>query len=401
MTLTRDSITPPSYNEDPRTARKGHVMIRSVIINGYRAFDKFEMAGLGRVNLIVGKNNTGKTSILEGLYILASGSNPSALWHVLARRGEQVMPEAVASRPLQAEADVSHLFYDHEIGPGTEFSISTTNNNPGRAAKYRIDTAKPEENPTLFAHLSEEGFTGPRLALWISGTPDFAMPPLPLSRGGSLRIDTFQQYLNPRVPKIDVGTAQFVTSESFSVGQIYQLWQAIVLTPDEDRVVKALQILEKRVERIAQVQIGMIQYPGQGFSLPTRGGFFLRLLGDEKRIPIGSFGDGIWRMLAIAVALVRAKDNLLLIDEIDTGLHYSVMADMWRLINDAAKLFNVQVFATTHSYDCVHSLATICREVEDDESKITIQRIEHGHSKAIPYTEADIRIAAERKIEIR
>ena len=75
-----------------------------------------------------------------------------------------------------------------------------------------------------------------------------------------------------------------------------------------------------------------MQYPGLPYSPPTRGGFFVRLKGNEKRIPIGSFGDGIWRMLALSTALVKAKDSLLLVDEIDTGLHHTVMGDMWKLI---------------------------------------------------------------------
>jgi hypothetical protein len=359
------------------------------------------MSDLGRINLLVGKNNAGKTSVLEGLFILASGNNPTSLWYVLSRRGEQVLPEPTPGRPLQAEADVSHLFYGHEISAGKELLLTTINERPNRSIRYRIDLAKPEENPQLFVHLADEGLSGPRLSLWISGTPDFALPPLPLSRLGSLRVETLQQFINLRAPKVDVGTAQFVTTESFSVGQILQLWNAIVLTPDEDRVIRGLQIIDHRIERIAQVQIGLTQVPGAGFIFPNRGGFFVRLAGDESRIPIGSFGDGIWRMLAILVALVRAKDNLLLIDEIDTGLHYTVLADMWKLINEAAALLNVQVFATTHSYDCVHALASICTDTDSADNRITIHRIEAGRSESIRFTERQIKLAAEREIETR
>jgi hypothetical protein len=399
----RDSLTAWDYSQASRTARKGHrTMIHSVKMLGYRAFSKFEMGSLGRVNLLVGKNNTGKTSILEGLYILASGSNPATLWQVLARRGEQVMPEPTPNRAMQAEIDVSHLFYGHDINAGARLSISTTNEKPERSVEYRIDMAKPEENPHLFAQLADEGPSVPRLALWATGKPNFAIPPLPLSKLGSIRTEVFQQYLNFMQPKVEAGTTQFVTTESLAIGQILQLWSSIVLTTDEDRVIRALRILEQGIERIAQVQIGPIAFLGMGgYNFPTRGGFFVRLANNEKRIPIGSFGDGIWRMLALAVALVRAKDSLLLVDEIDTGLHHTVMADMWKLINEAAELFNVQVFATTHSYDCVYSLARICREVEDAKSQITIQRIETGKKHAVPFTEAEILIAAQRNIEIR
>jgi predicted ATPase len=399
-----DSATNTGYDTALRAARKDRrVMINSLRIRGYRTFEQFEMGDLGRVNLLVGRNNTGKTSILEGLFILASGANLGVLWQVLARRGEQVMPEPNPTRPFQAETDISHLFFGHELAAGKEFVFSTTNEKPERSVRFKIDEAKPEEHPQLFAPLADETLTSPRLALWTTGTPDFNLPPLPISRLGTLRIEALQQFmqLTQRQAKAEVGAAQFITTESLAVQQIAQLWNSIVLTPDEDRIVKALQILEGRIERIAQVQTGLIQYPGQGFSYPTRGGFYLRLSGDDRRVPIGSFGDGMWRMLAIAVALVRAKDNLLLIDEIDTGLHYTVMADMWKLVYEAANLFNVQVFATTHSYDCVHSLATICAPGMSDRGVVTIQRIEQNKTKSVPFSESEIKMAADRQIEIR
>ena len=313
------------------------------------------------------------------------------------------MPEPSPTRGMQAEIDISHLFHGHEIVAGTTLSISTTNEKPGRAATYRIGEINPNKHPNLFAQLADEGLTGPRLALWISGKPDFSLPPIPLSKLGSIRMEILQQFMNVRAPKVDAGTAQFITTDfRLSIGQLLQLWNSIVLTPDEDRAVAALKILEKSVERIAQVQVGPMMYPGMmGYSMPGRGGFFVRLLGSEKRIPIGSFGDGMWRMLALAVALARAKDNILLVDEIDTGLHYTVMADMWKLVNDAAALFNVQVFATTHSYDCVHSLATICSSPGNEDSAITIQRIEPSKKKAVAFTGAQIRMVAERDIEVR
>ncbi len=112
-------------------------------------------------------------------------------------------------------------------------------------------------------------------------------------------------------------------------------------------------------------------------------------------------GDGIWRMLGLALALVRAEGGILLVDEIDTGLHFTVMSNMWRLIYNTAKRLNVQVFATTHSRDCYESLAVICREDVSKGSDITIQRIERDRQVAIGYTEQEIIAAAQRGMEVR
>ena len=74
-------------------------------------------------------------------------------------------------------------------------------------------------------------------------------------------------------------------------------------------------------------------------------------------------GDGMWRIMAMAISLAQCKDGFLLIDEIDTGLHYSVMTDMWKLIYRSALDLSVQVFASTHSNDCIRSLAEFCLRI--------------------------------------
>jgi AAA15 family ATPase/GTPase len=70
-------------------------MIHSANILGYRGFNKFELRELGRLNLLVGRNNSGKSSALEALYLLATAGDPSALWNTLQRRGEQFPFEAL------------------------------------------------------------------------------------------------------------------------------------------------------------------------------------------------------------------------------------------------------------------------------------------------------------------
>ena len=117
-----------------------------------------------------------------------------------------------------------------------------------------------------------------------------------------------------------------------------------------------------------------------------------------ERIPVGSLGDGIWRLLGVALALVRASGGVLLVDEIDTGLHYSVLVDMWRLVFETARKLDVQVFATTHSRDCYEALAAV---TEPDRTEISLQRIERGKAEAVAFTELEIRQAAERGLEVR
>jgi AAA15 family ATPase/GTPase len=88
--------------------------------------------------------------------------------------------------------------------------------------------------------------------------------------------------------------------------------------------------------------------------------------GISEPLPIRSLGDGMQRLLGIALALVNAKDGLLLVDEIENGLHYSIQTDLWRLIFQLAQKLNVQVFATSHSWDCIRSFQQAAQENEQE-----------------------------------
>ncbi len=127
----------------------------------------------------------------------------------------------------------------------------------------------------------------------------------------------------------------------------------------------------------------------------------VKCTGVQSRVPIGSLGDGIWRMLGLVLALVRSEDGLVFVDEIDTGLHFTVMSDMWKLVARTAERLNVQVFATTHNSDCWTSLAAIARDTVSGDSDVTIQRIERGRPQTVAFTEQEIVIAASRDIEVR
>jgi AAA15 family ATPase/GTPase len=161
-------------------------------------------------------------------------------------------------------------------------------------------------------------------------------------------------------------------------------------------VIDALRIIEPSLDRIAPARSEGNLSPD-----PARTSIYVRLKGNRERIPVGSMGDGIWRILGLSLNLVHAREGILLIDEIDTGLHHTVMEGMWKFLYSAAEKYNVQVFATTHSRDCYESLAAISRGSVSDNSEVTIQRIERGREEAIAYTEEEIVAAAQHDIEVR
>ena len=375
-------------------------MFSSIRIERYRGFASLEMSGLGRVNLLVGSNNSGKTSLLEAIYLLNSMGDPLSLWQLLSRRGEwlpaAISPGSAGSDRLQGrmplEVDVSRLFRGHDLQAGCSFSISTANDTE-RRLECSVEEVSRREQPELFASDEESGLAS-RLVLRSSGKPRLDSAVVLTGAGGLSREVLGGSALRAiRQRQAEGSPAQFITTESFSASELGAMWNNIALTPTEALVLSALQFLDPNIERIAVLGTGSYQ-------TPNRGGFIIKLKGLERPIPIGSMGDGMWRMLAMAMAITQCKGGVLLVDEIDTGLHYSVMAKMWGLIFNTAKALDVQVFATTHSHDCVYSLAQLCSEVQPGES-VTVQRIESGSGRAVPYDPLELAAAASRGIEIR
>ena len=153
-----------------------------------------------------------------------------------------------------------------------------------------------------------------------------------------------------------------------------------------------LQILEPNVERIS---FQSRQSPNSGILVKHKG--------QDYPLPLGSMGDGMHRVLAIATALANAENGYLFIDEIDTGLHYRVITDMWRLIFKTAERLNIQVFATTHSLDCIsffdealnlHSNSTVGK-------LFRLERRETGEIVPVEYGTDDLTIAVREDIEVR
>jgi AAA15 family ATPase/GTPase len=106
-------------------------------------------------------------------------------------------------------------------------------------------------------------------------------------------------------------------------------------------------------------------------------------------------------MLGLVLAMVNLENGILLVDEIDSGLHFTVMTDMWKVVWETAKKLNIQVFATTHSRDCWQSLAELITEEKITDNEITIQRIDKEKSQSVIFDPEEIVIAATSNLEVR
>lgn len=383
--------------------------IERISIENFRNFENFHLKTFGRVNLLVGENNCGKTSILEAISIVAANGDPSPIWSTLYRRGEDIYMDAESVlKGLARQADIRRLFRNHEIVSGKSFNLSADTNSGSIAMSAKIEefvSAKvgdlSQSHPMLFdlepQSLEAEDFFPPLMLglTWSSGSRKPKEVNIPISRRGGIAVESARRTSSRFA--WESAPVRFINASSLTSESVSAMFEDIVLTPEEDLVTDAMRIIEPNIERIASAgaeKVRMSRYP-------IRGGILVRLKGAKDRVPIGSMGDGLWRLLGIALTVVQLRNGIVLIDEIDTGLHHSVLKKMWHFLNGCAKSYNIQIIATTHSWDCYHSLAAICRENVSEGSEVTISRIERGRSEAITYTEQEIIAAAEHDIEVR
>lgn len=381
-------------------------MLKSIKIENFRGFQSFELQQLGRVNLLVGKNNSGKTSILEAIQLLCSRTNLEPMGEAMMNRGEYFWNNF---QRAERELDICHLYCGHEIQPNSKFSVSGINDHAKEEILFTIGTRKiyPDDlNQELNredSNLDNESYLevqGLSLKVhWTHGKDIEQIITFPLSDSNGIPLTYIRR--SSRDTHNSAPRSILITSSSLTTAKMTELFEEVVLTSEEKLLEEALQTVDSRIERIASVNVQKVSPLRLRSDFDSRSGFVVRLSDTEQRIPIGSMGDGIWRILGLALATVCAKDGYLFVDEIDTGLHFTAMSDMWRMIWETAKRLNVQVFATTHNSDCWMSLASIAQRDDATEDGIRIHRIEQGKDKSIVFTEPQIVIAADREIEVR
>lgn len=333
-------------------------MYSAIRIQGFRGLADIALRGIGRVNLLVGVNNCGKTSILEAIRIFAAKA-PGVLAAIAADRGEWHQGEDGQDATC---VDLSHLFTDRGLHRPVQVEVADY----GLDRSYNMVLSAKERR--LRACWS--GFDGLNFDIPL-------IMPTPARATNSAEQDV-----------------QFIGSGGLRAPQVVKLFEDVVLTDAEELVTQCLRIVEPNLERIATVA-------ADRHAADSPRGMYVKLKGAAARVPIGSAGDGMWRMLGLALALVNAKNSVLLVDEIDAGLHYTVMESMWRMIREQAVRLKVQVFATTHSRDCYESLAPAVRRRASRSEAVSILRVEKNQRQAVNINDEAIIAAAERGIELR
>ncbi len=363
-------------------------------IKGFRGFGDLSISRLGRVTLVAGENNTGKTSILEAVRLFAEGGTPEVIGEILRFREEDI--EGRASNRETSASDaflMSALFTGFPLLSEVSEPITISCCEGSREMRMHIGwfVERPDENgrvrliseevdvwdeydsiPALVVE-DESGWTG---IYRIEALDRRASNPRPITR----------RRLN-RVPSIFVSSSSTDRTEMLG-----PLWDNISLTPMEPYLVEALQIFDPHITAVSVI--------GERAPRNSRGAV---VSADNlpRRVPLRSFGDGMNRLFGIVLSLLNVNDGILLIDEFENGMHFTVQVDAWRMIFQLARELNIQVISTTHSSDCIAGFMEAASESEGDDGLLIRLERYGARMRVVEYNEEDLYIAVRQQIEVR
>ncbi len=310
-------------------------MLSNLNIENFRGIQKLGMKDMRRLVLLSGKNNVGKSSVLEAVFLMMDHLSPESFNRMNSLRGLSV--------PTSGVSLWEPLFY--QMDPNN---------------KIRIKAARGEDTLTLTDSKDESYIPAP-----TGGIPKNVVGSFQSSakRNYTLRFDFkaegsahysetghFTSNENGVLREIsdDKGEKQFMqlTYTSFVNNNFVRTDRAILdrmgkaeLKGEKELIISFLQRIDPSISDIVTLSVSGIPQ--------------LYINTNKKLLPVQFSGDGINKLLYIVLSIMDAKDGILLVDEIDTGFHYSMYRDLWKITADVSRAYNCQVIATTHSYESI------------------------------------------------
>ena len=351
-------------------------MIERVSIQNFRCFPSLQVSGLRRINVIVGRNSSGKTAFLESLFLSSGAAAPNVVFQFRALRhlGNQIQIAGDAASYQSLWDDLFHWFnQDNTIS----IEISGTQ---GDSRSLRA----------FYSAASSQLLPLGKQPIGASVPPQIVFE---WRRGSNEPIT---------VRPVITGTGLIIEGASLDHFPLILFSPNSPDSPEEHA--KRFSELSKKNES-GQVTEGLkSEFPFlTSLEIEYYSGIpavHASISGYERKIPVALLSDGINKLMGILLGIATYKNGLILIDQIEDGFYYDRLESIWRLIYRFATDNNVQLFVTTHSQDCLRALLPTLRGHTDDFCLLRAQR-EDGHSTVTQVPGKFFEAALESGAELR
>ena len=186
--------------------------------------------------------------------------------------------------------------------------------------------------------------------------------------------------------------AQFVGWSLANHSYLSKLWDQISLSELEKDLLNGLKMIVPNAQ-----QVGFRGDEGTSVGrIPI-----VKIDSFAKPIPLKTLGEGAYRLFHIILSLVNAENGIVLIDEVDTGIHYSALKELWSLIFNLAEKLNVQVFAVTHSWECIEAFTQISETVGNSSGTLVRLSNPKGETRAVTFSGEELTTIDHQNIEVR
>lgn len=343
-------------------------MFKEIKIENLRGIGSLEVNDFRQINLFVGENNSGKTTLLESIFLLIGPTNPELFFRINFFRGLDFI-----------DAD-SWLLNFKGLKKNTKISIS---GELKPFEKRRLTISPDLDNSPQFIssnkknveQLSDSKSTNHEIVNGLNFEYSFRKTERKVKpQKINLRVKPDSTTPGVKV-QVKKGSPEyfeslrgiFLNSKSITT-DIADRFNSIQLRKEKKQIVEVLRKIEPSLEDITVSPEGIIYCD----------------IGYDNYLPLNVMGDGMVRLLAIVLAITDSKNGVVLIDEIENGFYYSYQKILWETIFETAEAFKVQIFATTHSLECIEALLSTVSKIKNKES-LRLYRLERKKDRSDQY----------------
>ena len=326
-------------------------------ITGYRGLEMAELSQLGAVNIFVGNNNSGKTSLLEAISILCNPLDPFR-WLEVSQRRLYLGRTPMVFRP---DLEAMKWIFPQKIGSLSSESyqgqmlIKSSGNTPVSEIDARLveiygvgseKNSQEKINDDILSSETDAIIPGIELEIITQISEQISLfPPEKEPRAAVFQFWENERFIQRKRNQQLIKNATIFPSYSSSEPILDKLSQIIL--QEEDGKVKVLELIRSFDDNILDIEIT---------STPTARATLYIKHKDIGFAPLYIFGDGFKRTLMIALTALTTANGVVLIDEIETSIHVSALSRVFSWLIKTCNHLNTQLFVTTHSLEAIDAM---------------------------------------------